>query len=59
MRGFPMPSGLVRDPAKPDDNSQVQQKREFDRWRTAIELVQRMREAGAECQLSDGFQTRQ
>jgi hypothetical protein len=55
-----MPSTFVRDPAKPDgDYSQVQQKRELDRWRTAVELVQRLREAGVGCQLSDGFQNRQ
>jgi len=46
-----MPSSTVRDPAKPDDNPQAQQKWEFDRWRTAIELVQRMREAGLSCEL--------
>jgi len=47
-----MPSSNVRDPAKPDDNPQARQKQEFDRWRTAIELVQRMREAGLSCELS-------
>jgi len=46
-----MPSSTIRDPAKPDDNPQAQQKWEFDRWRTAIELVQRMREAGLSCEL--------
>jgi len=45
--------------AKPDDDYQVQQEREFDRWRTAIKLVQRLREAGIDCELNDGYQTRQ
>jgi hypothetical protein len=57
--GLQMPSSLVLVPTRSDEDSHAQQKREFDRWRTAIELVQRMREAGVECQLSDGFQTRQ
>ena len=49
---------LIRHPATPDDDFRAQQKREFDRWRTAIEIVQRMREAGIHCELSDGLQHR-
>ena len=49
---------LVRDPAKPDANIHALQIREFDRWRTAIELVQRMREAGFSCELGITIQDR-
>ena len=41
-----MPSNIVRNPARPDDAFKAQQKLEFDRWRTAIAIVERMREAG-------------
>jgi hypothetical protein len=34
----------------------AQQKLEFDRWRSAIAIVQRMREAGISCELFDDFQ---
>ena len=58
-RDVPTPSqgvqmSLVRHPARTGKEA-----REFDRWRIAVELVQRLREAGIDCQLSDGFQTRQ
>jgi hypothetical protein len=56
---FKMPSGIFRYPATPDDDFQAQQRRDFDRLRTAIELVQRLREAGIDCQLSDGSQPRE
>ena len=56
--GLGMPFGLVRHAVTPDDDFQAQQKREIDRWRTAIEIVQRMREAGIHCELSDGLQHR-
>ena len=46
-----MPFSIVRDPARPDDDLKAQQKREFDRCRTAIEIVERMREAGISCEL--------
>ena len=49
---------FVRHPARPDDSSEAHQKREFDQWRTAIELIQRLRKAGYDCQLREGFQTR-
>ena len=54
--GVPMPSKgletrLVRHPVRTGN--------QFDRWRIAIELVQRLREAEIECHLSDGSQTRQ
>jgi hypothetical protein len=50
-----VPSNFANDPAKPDDNSQTDHEREFDRWRTAVELIQRMREAGIGCELYDGW----
>ena len=46
-----MPSNIVRNPARPDDAFKAQQKLEFDRWRTAIAIVERMREAGISCEL--------
>src|SRR5262249_58255025 len=54
--GFQMPSSLVRHPATLEHDPQAQQKREFDRRRTAIEIVQLMREAGIACELWDGFE---
>jgi hypothetical protein len=57
--GFRMPSGIVRHPATPDDDdSQSEQKREFDRWRAAVDIVRRLREVGIRCELSDGLQNR-
>jgi hypothetical protein len=44
-----MTSNFANDLAKPDENSQTDHEREFDRWRTAVELIQRMREAGIGC----------
>ena len=41
-----MPSNIVRNPARPDDAFKAQPKLEFDRWRIAIAIVERMREAG-------------
>jgi hypothetical protein len=51
-----MPSRTIRNPARPDDDFKAQQKLEFDRWRTAIAIVERMRKAGVSCELSNGFQ---
>jgi hypothetical protein len=51
-----MPSNIVRNPARPDDAFKAQQKLEFDRWRTAIAIVERMREAGISCKLSNDLQ---
>ena len=56
--GFRMPSSIVRRPSRPDDDIQSPQEREFARWRTAVNIVRRMREAGISCQLTDGDQTR-
>ena len=46
-----MPSRIIRNLTRPDDNFSAQQKLEFDRWRAAVALVQRMREAGIDCDL--------
>jgi hypothetical protein len=51
-----MPSDIVRNSARPDDAFKAQQKLEFDRWRTAIAIVERMREAGIGCELSNDCQ---
>jgi hypothetical protein len=51
-----MPSNIIRNPARPDDAFKAQQKLEFDRWRTAIAIVERMREAGIGCELSNDRQ---
>jgi hypothetical protein len=46
-----MPSRFVHAPEKLDDVYQAEQKREFDRWRDALEVVKRLREAGITCHL--------
>ena len=53
---FRLSSNIVRDPSKLDDDLKAQLELEFDRWRTAIEVVQRMREAGVSCELSNNLQ---
>lgn len=47
---FSVSSNIVRNPAK---TGEAQQKLEFDRLRTAIALVERMRQAGISCELSN------
>jgi hypothetical protein len=47
-----MPSGIIRNPAKTDDDFKAQQKLELVRLRTAIALIERMRQAGISCELS-------
>ena len=47
---------IIRNPANPDDDFKVQQILEFARWRIAIAIVERMREAGISCELSNGLQ---
>ena len=49
--GRRMPSRFIRDLDKPDGAYQAEQKREFDRWRNAAEIVKRLREAGISCHL--------
>ena len=41
-----MPSNIILNPARPGDDFKAQQKLEFDRWRIAIAIVERMRAAG-------------
>jgi hypothetical protein len=53
-----MPSSVVRPSTREDAKVQSEQELEFDRWRTAVDIVRRMREAGISCQLIDGDQTR-
>jgi len=40
------------------DDAQSPQERDFDRWRAAIQIIQRLREAGIKCELNNGDQTR-
>jgi hypothetical protein len=49
-----MPSSIVRHPTKEADASEIQPKREFDRWRVAVDIVRRLREAGISCELGNG-----
>jgi hypothetical protein len=51
-----MPSNIIRNPARPNDAFKAQQRLEFDRWRTASAIVERMREAGISCELSNDLQ---
>ncbi|MFZ1211189.1 MAG: hypothetical protein WBW59_11890, partial [Pseudolabrys sp.] len=48
-----MPSNIILNPARPDDDFKAQQKLGFDRWRIAIGIVEHMREAGFSCELSN------
>jgi DNA polymerase I len=45
-------------PVTPDDDVQSPQERNFDRWRVAIQIIQRLREAGIKCELNIGYHTR-
>jgi hypothetical protein len=47
-----MRPSIVPNPSKPDVDFKTQQELEFDRWRIAIAIVERMREAGISCELS-------
>lgn len=51
-----MPTRIIRNPAMPNDDFEAQQELEFDRWRRAIVIVKRMREAGISCELSNDLQ---
>jgi hypothetical protein len=39
--------------ATTDDDPETKNNREFDRWRIAIDLVRRLREAEIECELAE------
>lgn len=47
-----MQSNTILNPARPGDDFKVQQEQAFYRWRIAIAIVERMREAGIGCELS-------
>jgi hypothetical protein len=47
-----MPSNIVRNPSRSDNDLKTQQELEFDKWRIAIAIVGCMREAGIDCGLS-------
>jgi hypothetical protein len=51
--GLFMPSSIIRHPTTEDDASETQPKREFDRWRVAVDIVRRLREAGISCELAN------
>jgi hypothetical protein len=51
-----MPSRIIRNRARPNDDFKAQQKLQFDRRRMAIAIVERMREAGISCELSNDLQ---
>jgi hypothetical protein len=53
---FRMLSRIVSNPSNLDDDLKAQQKLEFDRWRTAVTIVERMREAGISCELFNDLQ---
>ena len=52
-----MPSSIVRNPVRPGDDFKARQKLEFDRLRTAIAIVERMRQAGICCELYSDVKT--
>ena len=39
--------------ATADDSPETRAKREFDRWRVAVDIIRRLREAGIACELND------
>ena len=50
--GRSMPSSIIRHPDDADDCSEKQAKREFERWRIAVDMIRHLREAGISCELS-------
>jgi hypothetical protein len=49
---------VKRSPTTTDDQSLLAHDREFERWRVAVNVVQRLREAGIDCELNDIWQMR-
>jgi hypothetical protein len=49
-----MPSSIIviRHPDDADDCSEKQAKREFERWRIAVDMIRHLREAGISCELN-------
>ena len=54
---FEMPSSVIR-PTRSDAKVQSEQELEFERLRTAVKIMKRMREAGISCELLDDLQDR-
>ena len=52
-----MPSSIVRNPVRLGDDVKARQKLELDRLRTAIAIVERMRQAGICCELYNDVKT--
>ena len=46
-----MPSSIVCPPPEQDVKVRSDQELQFDRWRAAVEVVKRLREAGVSCGL--------
>jgi hypothetical protein len=46
-----MPSSIVCPPPEQDVKVRSEQELQFDHWRTAVEVVKRLREAGVSCEL--------
>jgi len=44
---------VKRGPTTTDDQSLLAHERDFERWRTAVNVVQRLREVGISCELND------
>jgi hypothetical protein len=53
-----MSSSVVRRPTREDVTVRSEQELEFDRWRIAVDIVKRIREAGISCELFDSVQDR-
>jgi len=51
-----MPFSVVRPPTRDDADVRSEQELEFDQWRTAVDIIKRMREAGIKCDLLDNLQ---
>src|SRR5262245_7582335 len=49
--GLLMPSSIGRHPTTEDDASEMQPKREFERWRVAVDIVRLLRQSGISCEL--------
>jgi hypothetical protein len=49
---------VKRGPTTTDDQSQLAHERDFEQWRIAVNVVQRLREAGISCELNDIQQMR-
>jgi len=48
-----MANHVKRGPTTTGDQSLLAYERDFERWRIAVNVVQRLREAGISCELND------